>query len=461
MKQKTLLLLVLTFFITCIFAQKNSKKEKNVTGYAITAAEKGQRDWNQVRLIDLSTGQELKTIYSSSQEIEALNARTHKPVVKKDIDNNIATARKVVNLDNELNRADFIRVASRSKKVETDQPFATNSAAMAYDKKHDRLYYTPMGINQLRYIDLKAKTPKVYYFEDESFGAMSSRNDVSNQITRMVIASDGNGYALSNNCEHLIRFSTGKKPEITDLGPLTNAPANGIISIRNQHGFTGYGGDIIADANNNLYLVTAFRNVFKIPIESKVATHLGIIKGLPNGYSTNGAMVEEGSKVIVASAESTSGYYRFDLTTLEAEKISTGGNVFNASDLANGNLAFEKNKKEKPAEEIKEPQTQEITEVTKKNPQQDLSIDKGISVYPNPVSNGTFKLAFNDQPIGKYNVQIFDMSGKLISAREIVVTYKSQIEEFRIADIIGKGNYMIKVSNENDILSFTQKIVVQ
>ena len=272
---------------------------------------------------------------------------------------------------------------------------------MAYDKKHNRLYYTPMGINQLRYIDLKAKTPKVYYFEDESFGALSSRRDVANQITRMVIASDGNGYALSNNCEHLTRFTTGKKPEITDLGSLTDDPANGNNSIRNQNGYSGYGGDIIADANNNLYLVTAFRNVFKIPIESKVATYLGSIKGLPNGYSTNGAMVEEGSKVIVASAESTSGYYRFDLTTLEAEKISSDGNVFNASDLANGNLAFEKNKKEKPAEELKESLTQEITDVSKKNPQQDLSIGKGISVYPNPVSNGTFKLSFNDQPVGK------------------------------------------------------------
>jgi len=58
-------------------------------------------------------------------------------------------------------------------------------------------------------------------------------------------------------------------------------------------------------------------------------------------------MVEEGSKVIVASSESTDGYYRFDLNTLEAERVSPAGTVFNASDLATGNLAFDKKTKDK------------------------------------------------------------------------------------------------------------------
>ena len=58
-------------------------------------------------------------------------------------------------------------------------------------------------------------------------------------------------------------------------------------------------------------------------------------------------MVEEGSKVIVASSESAIGYYRFDLTTMQAEKVSTTASVFNASDLANERLAFAKKKKDK------------------------------------------------------------------------------------------------------------------
>src|SRR4030095_12531389 len=89
----------------------------------------------------------------------------------------------------------------RMTKTQTDKPFATNSAAAAYDKKHERLYYTPMGINQLRYIDLKSN--KIYYFENESFGTVSGPGDGANQICRMVIASDGNGYALTNDGNHL------------------------------------------------------------------------------------------------------------------------------------------------------------------------------------------------------------------------------------------------------------------
>ena len=461
MKQKALLLMVMTFCITTLLAQKNNKKQKDVTGYAITAVEKGQRSWKEVRLVNITTGEEMETIYNSKQKLAPLNARTGKAVEKKEISFNNTAVKKVVNLDQELDQAVKAKVIHVTRKsVSSDHPFATNSAAMAFDKKHERLYYTPMGINQLRYIDLKSS--KIYYFEDDPFGAMSGPGDVPNQITRMVIASDGNGYALTNNCEHLFRFTTGKKPSITDLGALIDDPANGKNSIRNRNSYSGYGGDIIADNKKNIYLITAYRNVFKISLESRIATYLGSIKGLPSGFTTNGAMVEEGSKVIVASAQSTTGYYRFDLNTLEAKKVSASGNVFNASDLANANLAFEKKKKEKQQpEEIKEPQTDVVAEETRKNPIQETLVSKGISVYPNPVTNSFVKISFEDQPSGKYKVQLFDMSGKLITSQEVLVTNKAQVEEFRFPDAITKGNYMLKVSNEANNISFNNKIVVQ
>ena len=402
MKRKILLLLVMASFITAAHAQK--KQSNSITGYAITAQQKGGKSWKEVRLVDITTGSELKSIYQSTQEMQALNARTGKPVMKKDIapgnaktaigEKSVIRVKKSVNLDMELDKANgatpreirvlrnhsnsndntnihsntnvhttittnnntvyYVRTSGGSP-IQTDKPFATNSAAMAYDKKHERLYYTPMGINQLRYIDLNSKTQGIYYFEDEPFGKVAGLHDAANQITRMVIASDGNGYALSNDAKHLIRFTTGKKPEISDLGTLTDDPANGSNSVHNRN---GYGGDMIADASKNLYLITANRNVFLISLDSRVATFKGTIKGLPKGFSTNGAMVEGGSKVIVASSESTVGYYRFDLNTLEAEKVSSEATVYNASDLANGTLAFdkkEKNKKQQPQQpEVKE-----------------------------------------------------------------------------------------------------------
>jgi Secretion system C-terminal sorting domain len=476
MKQ-LLLLVVMTFVITGLQAQKNrNKQDQKTQGYAITASEKGGRGWKEVRFVNMITGEELKSIYQSSQEAEPLNARTGKPIVKAE--SKAATSgtsvntpvRKVVDLDQELDKMNnngrvrhVVVVRHSQHPVQSDKPFATNSAAAAYDKKHERLYYTPMGINQLRYIDLKSG--KIYFFEDEPFGVVKGMGDSPKQITRMVIASDGNGYALTNDAKNLIRFTTGKKPEISDLGALTDDGANGRYSV---HSGSGFGGDIIADASGNLYLFTANRNIFKINIESKVATYKGTIKGLPQGFSTNGAMVEEGSKVIVASSESTVGYYRVDLNTMQAEQITSQGEVYNASDLANGNLAFSKQKKEKKPKEVKEEPAVVATTQPKAEENaasrstQMTETGKGtISVYPNPVTEGSVKLQFNDQPLGQYQVQLLDVSGKLISTKGVNVTFSGQIEEFRFPELNVKGNYFIKVTSELHKVSEVSKIVVQ
>lgn len=466
MNKKILLLPVMTCFITVLHAQSG----KSATAYAITASAKGQHDWKEVRLIDMKTGKEIQSVFSSKQEIEILNARTGKPVQKKD---NIAKTEaeqksnvQVFTLDENnrpqpvTNQADIDKLKAAGHKVMIvrgrhfsnygyDKPFATNSAAMAYDKKHDRLYYTPMGINQLRYIDLRSKTPKVYYFEEEAFGVVKGNWDVAGQITRMVIASDGNGYALSNDANHLVRFTTGKKPTITDLGAITDDASNEDFSIHR-----GVGGDMIADNDGNLYLITAYRNVWKINIETKIAVYKGGIKGLPEDYQTNGAAVEEGSKIIVASGRSTAGYYRFDLESLQAEKVTGAEEVYNASDLANANLAFakkEKNKEEPVTETIVEKPVSPFEEVKNNN----------IAVYPNPVTDGIVKLSFTNQPTGKYNVQILDMSGRMVTSSDVFVNNKTQVLEIKLPGSMAKGNYFIKVSGEDSRNSLTTKLNVQ
>ena len=462
--KKTLLLLVMITIITGAFAQKRKKSEQPLTGYAITAIEKGGRSWKEVRLVNITTGEEIKSVYQSKQETEAFNARTGAPIAKKDANATVAKApvKKIVNLDNELAAAQGKTVRVKTVVVngshnQYDKPFATNSAAMAYDKKHERLYYTPMGINQLRYLDLK--TNKFYYFENEPFGTVSGPGDGANQICRMVIASDGNGYALTNDANHLIRFTTGKNPVITDLGALTDDASNGNYTI---HSRRGHGGDMVADAYGNLYVLMANRSVFKVPISTQVATYMGAIKGLPDGFTTNGAMVEEGSKVIVASSESSIGYYRFDLTTMQAEKVSTNAAVFNASDLANSVLAFEKKKKKDRKDDIIEEQKQPAAEeVTKKSPLQDGNTTNGIAVYPNPVTNGYVKVSFADQPAGKYQVDLIDIAGKLIQSKEVNIASNMQIEEVRIPRSLSGGSYLLKITGVANKVSFTNKLVVQ
>ena len=509
MKQKILLMLVASVFIVGANAQKKSKP---VTAYAITASEKGNSKWTEVRLIDLNSGEEIQSIYNSSDDVATFNARTGKPVVKQEIGKSSNDGRKIIMIrskdqkalteaelkelvgvgkisgnDNMIIRKDLkdlveiknnvdkrpnvnlthpdvtpdvnvviVRKSMRSS-FNPNAPFATQSAACAYDKKHERLYYTPMGINQLRYIDLKSKPPRIYYFEDEPLGALSGPGDVSNQVTRMVIGGDGNGYALSNNAEHLIRFTTNKKAEITDLGGLTDDAANGY----SVHSGSAFGGDMIADRSGNLYLITASRAVFKININSKVATFKGTIKGLPRGFTTNGAAVEKGTNVIVTSSTSTSGYYMFDLNSMQAQKVSASESVYNASDLANSNLISDKKKKDKKTE----PQPQQKTEeaVAAQSPAEvsaDVRENK-VTVYPNPVTNNVVNLFFTDYASGRYEIQLIDLTGKILQAQIITINSKTQIQELKLSSVIAKGNYLVKIVNGAGKIVSAEKLIVQ
>ena len=478
-------ILLLSLSISAISFAQAQKKDKQVTAYAITGVQKGATSWTEVRLVDVATGEELQTVYTSAADAEILNARTGKPVVKKDITagkglkttfiqekpvNIVAKNRTYsiannanantntntninTNINTNTNTVVYVRGASLSKQS-YDQPFATTSAACAYDKKHNRLYYTPMGINQLRYIDLKAKSPKVYYFEDEAFGVVKSKGDVASQITRMVIASDGNGYALSNDGNHLIRFTIKKKPEITDLGALTDDLTNGRYSV---HSSASYGGDMIADKEGNLYLITSNRAVYKINIQGMQASYVGSIKGLPRGFSTNGAIATGDSKVIVSSSGNTVGYYSFDLNTLQAEQVSNGNTVFNASDLANASFAFEKKNKDE------EKPKGEIATVAKIIPStlDETVVKNNIAVYPNPVTQGFFNLSFSDQKPGRYQIQLMDIGGKIINTQQAIITSKVQVEEFRLPKQVAAGNYLVRIINDDGSYVNTNKLIVQ
>ena len=451
MKQKLLLSIVLPCFLYCAIAQKN-------VAYAITGTEKGSPDWTEVRLIDLSTGQELKTIYQSTQQVEILNARTRKAVVKKDQSANteqVKMDRPVIikNMDAAGNYQVYEkRIMNVRINQASDKPFSTRSAALAYDKKHERLYYTPMSINQLRYIDLKSG--KIYFFEDEHFAELSDRWNMGVQITRMVIGADGNGYALTNDGNHLVQFTTNKKPVITDLGALTDDAANGRYSVHNSSGF---GGDMVAGKSGDLYIITANHVVYQVNIKTKVASYKGSIQGLPQGYSTNGAAVEEGAKIIVASSNSTSGYYRFDLNTMVAEKLANQGPVFGASDLANANLlADKKNDKEPDAL----PATLTVNNSESKKTISDITGQK-FTIYPNPVTTGQVKLSFGGYAQGKYQVQLMDISGKIMTTKSVTINGETQTENFALTPSIAKGTYVIKVVDENNKVIGVNNVVVQ
>jgi hypothetical protein len=389
-------------------------QKKQTIAYAITSSEKGNFNWTDVKQIDFSTGSVTRSIFDSKQtNFTVYSARTGKEIKPVATQNGITT--------------------------NATMPVASLSAACAYDQRHNRLYYAPLFMNQLRYIDLDEKTPRIYYFDNEQFTPATDLNNEANHITRMVIAADGDGYALSNDGNHLMRFTTGRKPVITDLGALQDDATNGERSIHTKP--TGWGGDMIADAAGNLYVITAFRQVFKVNIQSKLATWVAEIQGLPATFTTNGAVVDNDGYLVVSSANTAEGYYKVDMHTWQGMRIEISGTVFNASDLANGNLAFANEKNTNPV----------IS--------RDIIRNGNISLYPNPVAINWVSVNFNGKESGRYTIQLVDLTGKLLSEKIAVVSGAMAVPVF-IKNGLAKGPYLVKVLSNSKKTVFTEKLLV-
>jgi len=322
-------------------------------------------------------------------------------------------------------------------------PFSTGVAAIAYDKKNNRLYYTPMFIDQLRYIDLK--TMKVYYFTDQSFtGIANAHNDEGNVVTRMVIGPDGYGYAVTNDANSFIRFSTGKKLVVEQLGALVDDPNNTGISVHNR--CSSWGGDMIADDAGNLYLFTARNMVFKVNIETKVASWLGPIKGVPADFTTNGIVVTDDQKLLAGSQVYSKGWFVIDPKSWSATEFKTPNGIYLTSDLANSNFLSTRPKSE-------------MTTI----PQPDVRTSNMIQLYPNPIgiTENQFKIQFNKLVPGDYNIELTDVNGKQIIRQRVTVASEGQIQTINLKKNTAQGIYLVKVSDIYSKSIFTQKLVVQ
>ena len=382
--------------------------------YAITGDGNGDFLWMNIRQVDIGSGKVTQDIYQRNK-----------------------TAFVLADADSKTPLANFA------------QPTATMVAAAAYDKNHDKLFFTPMRIGELRWLDLNAKgdQKKFYSLRSPLFAASETTRDEAKNFTRMVIGADGNGYALTNDASRLIRFSTGKKVVITDLGGLIDDESNKTISVHNQ--CSSWGGDMIADAYNKLYIISANHYVFSVDVDTRVAKYIGYINGLPANYSTNGAAVDKDGAIVVSSANAFAGYYKFTLSDFNAKKIEGSDLVYNASDLANGNLLFQKE-----ADAKKNFGSADFKAVVP-------VITNEAHIYPNPVTNSEFKISFDGQQVGRYNVIITDLSGKALMTRTVNIASKSQVETIQLNRGFAKGVFMVKVTDATNKFIFTERIVVQ
>ena len=411
--RKNLRYLALPIFISILLNSYSYSQDR--FAFAITDVNQSSANWTVLRKVNFETG-----TYS-----DALLFGVNPKQIAFD-----ASSKKQIDASN------FIAGGA--------QAFGTGVAAIAYDKKNNRLYYTPMFIDQLRYIDLK--TMNVFYVTDQPFaGHANTNNDNAKVISRMVIAPDGYGYAITNDATSFIRFSTGKNLAIEQLGSLVDDPANTGISVHN--GCSSWGGDIIADDAGNLYLFSASNNVFKINITTKVATWLGPMKGLPAGFTTNGAVVTADGNLLVGSQAFSKNWYLVDPKSWKASPFNSPNGVYLTSDLANSNYLSTR------------PKTTEIATI----PLQDINGSDAVQLYPNPISiaENQFKIQVNKLAAGDYTMELTDVTGKQIMLQKINVVSPGQVLTINLRPNTAQGIYMVKMRNADSRSVFTQKLVVQ
>ncbi len=412
MKKATLLLLS----ATAAFALLQEASAQKNKAFAITSETQGSYNWNTVREIDLATGDVVKTVYDNQsyqnfQLVDALTKTLIQPTVNRQHNFNL-------------------------------MPMANGVAAAAFDSKHNRLYYTTMRGDELRYFDFATNNSTIVYVQGTSL-AGGNKYDEANVITRMAIAADGNGYALTNDGGHLVQFTTSGKTIVKDLGKLIDGKKNNGISIQNQ--CTSWGGDMVGDAYGNLYVISMRNNIFKINPQTLVADYLGQVKGLPATFTTNGMAVDAEGQLLITSAAYTQSYFRVNMSTLQANAIpAKDGKVYNTSDLAGGNLLYQND-------------VVATTPIVKAV----VNGNAAVSVFPNPVSEGFFFVQFEKAAAGKYTIELTDASGRIVNRTIAAVGGKGQNIRIDLTRKAAQGMYMIKITGSDRKVIYADKVVVQ
>ena len=405
---KCKLLLSATFLSASLFSVAQNASRT----YAITGKANNNFFWADIKQVDISNGKVNKVLYEADK-----------------------TAFKSDNLDK----------SSTASRAADNQPTGFGVAACALDTRHNRLYFATMHFSDIRYIDLSNPGASFTTVKKNALGTSlkGGYQTEENHITRMVIAADGYGYALTNDANHLIRFSTGNKVMIEDLGNLVDGENSNGISIHNK--CTSWGGDMVADAFGKLVIVSANRQVFSIDPKTRIVTHTGSITGLPANFTTNGAAVDDDGQLVVSSANVFEGLYRVNMKDFVATKVVSTEAPFNASDLANGNFLNQK----------------EANDLVRFEYTKAPTTPADARVYPNPSTGSQFNVLFENQPSGKYTIVLTDLAGRALQSKVVSIAKPGQVETMRVTGKTARGMYLVKVLNESRQLAFSEKLVIQ
>ncbi len=283
------------------------------------------------------------------------------------------------------------------------------------------LIYTPMYSSNVYVINRKSGNLTLV----ENSVIKTTACDISSHFTRMASGYDGAVYLLNNAGTSLVKITNNRgEYALEDLGAVKTVSNDPAISLSVMT--SGYGGDMVADAENNFYIFAASGNVFKLNTGKMEAVFVGKIDGLPENYSLNGAAVLENGKVMVASAKG-SGFYQVDINSLQATAMNKG-NGLPVYDLASNNFL---------------------------NNRGIAGLHKGaaIEIYPTKIDQEHVNIR---APKGTYQLEVFDAAGSRVHSGKMSVSGEEKID----LQSLTKGVYIINVKDESGKILATRKVIV-
>ncbi|MFP3594497.1 T9SS type A sorting domain-containing protein [Chryseobacterium sp. SIMBA_038] len=304
---------------------------------------------------------------------------------------------------------------------------ATTMATLAYDSRNNNLVYMPMFSSNI-YV-LNSKTKEITLVENSVARVTSC--DINSHITRMATGYDGNIYAMNNSGTQFLQISKKNNQYIVnDLGIVKDDSSNGKNSFTTIE--TGFGGDMIADADNNFYVFATSGNVFKVSTKELKSKFVGKITGIPEGYSVNGAAVNSNGKVVIASAKGAP-LYEVNLNDLQAKQLPGNLNL-HIYDLASKYFANDK----------------AISNNALAN----------LDIYPTRVDEQLINVNVNDKSVkGNLKLTIFDISGKNVMQQNLSIKDGSLNQQVYLKNLIN-GAYIVSIANESGKILLSKKIIV-
>ncbi|UOE38647.1 T9SS type A sorting domain-containing protein [Chryseobacterium oryzae] len=298
---------------------------------------------------------------------------------------------------------------------------------MAYDLSGNNLVYMPMFSSNV-YI-LNQNTKEITLIENSV--AKVTPCDINSHITRMATGYDGNIYAINNAGTQFIQISKKNgEYSVKDLGIIKDDVSNGKNSFTAIE--SGFGGDMIADADNNFYVFSVSGNIFKISPKELTAKFIGKISGLPENYSVNGAAVNAKGNIVIASAKGAP-LYELSLKNLEAKQLPGEQNL-HIYDLASKYFVNDR-----------------VTATPAM---------ANIDVFPTKIEDQSFTVNVNDKNIqGNIKLAVLDASGKVIFNTNLFVKGGNLSQQINLRNV-PTGAYLVNIKNDKGKVLLSKKILV-